>query len=155
MKGDKKVINYLNELLAGELTAADLYFLQSCIFNDWGMVKLHEQFKHEMSDELEHAGMLIDRILFLEGTPSLAKRDKIDTQDNVADMLKYDLKLEYEVIASLKKVIAYCESCSDYQTRDILGVLLKDTEEDHTFMLETQIGLIEKMGVENYIQSKS
>ncbi len=155
MKGNPEVIKHLNSLLAGELTAADLYFIQSCVFKDWGLDKLAEQFKHEMSDELGHAEMLIDRILFLEGVPNLAGREELETKDNVADMLKYDLELEYGVIAALKEVIAYCESCGDYQSREILGVLLKDTEEDHTFMLETQIGLIDKMGLENYIQSKT
>lgn len=155
MKGDKKVIEHLNFLLTGELTSADLYFLQSCIFKDWGMDKLQAQFKHEMEDELGHAEKLIDRILFLEGVPNLAGRDEIKFENNVEDMLKYDLELEYGVIANLKEAIAYCESCGDYQTREILEVLLTDTEEDHTFMLETQIGLINKMGIENYIQSKS
>lgn len=155
MKGNAKVIEHLNSLLTGELTAADLYFLQSCMFKDWGMDKLQAQFKHEMEDELEHAEKLIDRILFLEGVPNIASRDEIKFDDNVEAMLRYDLKLEYEVIDNLKEAIEYCESCSDYQTREILEVLLTDTEEDHTIMLEQQIGLIEKMGIENYIQSKS
>ena len=155
MKGNTEVIKHLNTLLTGELTAADLYFIQSCVFKDWGLEKLAEQFKHEMSDELEHAEMLIDRILFLGGIPNLSGRADLDGHDNVTDMLKYDLELEYDVITALKEAIAHCETCGDYQTREILGVLLKDTEEDHTFMLETQIGLIDKMGVENYIQSKT
>lgn len=107
-----------------------------------------------MEDELGHAEKLIDRILFLEGVPNIAGRDPIKFDDNVEAMFRYDLKLEYEVIDNLKEAIACCESCGDYQSREILEVLLTDTEEDHTFMLETQLGLIEKMGVENYIQTK-
>ena len=154
MKGDKKVIAHLNKLLAGELTAMDQYFVHSRMFQDWGFSKLYERIDHEMDDERGHAARLIERILFLEGTPELSQRDPLLIGKEVPEMLKNDLALEIQVVSSLKKVIAYCESVKDYQTREILEGMLADTEEDHAYWLEQQLGLIKKVGLKNYLQSQ-
>jgi bacterioferritin len=154
MKGDSQIIDSLNKLLAGELTAMDQYFIHSRMYEDWGLNELYERIHHEMQEETDHASRLIRRILFLEGSPSLTKRDPLDVGTDVPDMLKNDLKLEHQVIAALKDVIAQCESAQDFETREILEDLLKDTEEDHTLWLEQQLGLIDKIGLSNYLQSK-
>lgn len=154
MKGNQKVINTLNTLLTGELSAADQYFVHSRMYQDWGLQKLFERLEHESKEELEHAEKLIERILFLEGKPDVAARDPLRVGDDVQSMLKNDLTLELEVVAALKDAIALCESHKDYQTREILEVLLKDTEEDHTYWLEKQLGLIDKIGLQNYLQSQ-
>lgn len=154
MKGDPKVFEMLNHLLAGELTAMDQYFIHSRMYHDWGFEKLFERINHEMAEETEHADQLIRRILFLEGTPNLSKRDPLNIGTDVPQMLKNDLALEIQVVTALKQVIAYCESVKDYQTREILEVMLKDTEEDHAYWLEKQLGLIERIGLPNYLQSQ-
>lgn len=154
MKGDNQVIDHLNALLAGEMTAVDQYFIHSRMYDNWGLPKLHERIAHEMSEELEHASGLIKRILFLEGTPDLSKRDPLQIGQTVPDMLKNDLALELKVVGHLKDVIAYCETVKDYQTREILEGMLADTEEDHTYWLEKQLGLIDKVGLQNYLQSQ-
>ncbi len=154
MKGDVKVIERLNRLLAGELTAIDQYFAHSRMYADWGYSQLAERVGHEMADETAHADKLIKRILFLEGTPDLSKRDPLMIGQDVPGMLKNDLKLELSVVAALKEVIACCESVRDFQTREILEVMLADTEEDHAYWLEKQLGLIDKLGLQNYLQSQ-
>lgn len=154
MKGDKKVVTQLNKLLAGELTAMDQYFVHSRMYEDWGFSKLHERVAHEMEDETQHASALIERILFLEGTPDLSKRDPLNIGKDVPAMLKSDLNLEISVVGALKTAIAICEETRDYQTREILEVMLKDTEEDHAYWLEKQLGLIKKVGLQNYLQSQ-
>jgi bacterioferritin len=154
MKGDNKVIEQLNKLLAGELSAMDQYFIHSRMYEDWGFDKLYERINHEMQDEIRHADALIKRILFLEGVPDLSKRESLAIGSNVPEMLKNDLELELNVVASLKKVIAYCESVNDYNTREILESMLQDTEDDHTYWLEKQLGLIDRIGLENYLQSQ-
>lgn len=154
MKGKNKVINILNKLLAGELTAMDQYFIHSRMYDDWGLSKLYERISHEMDDERGHADLLIKRILFLEGVPNLAKRDPLDIGKDVPSMLLSDLSVERSVIAALKKAIASCEQEQDYQTREILEVMLADTEEDHAYWLEKQLGLIDKIGLPNYLQSQ-
>lgn len=154
MQGDKQVITYLNELLAGELTAIDQYFIHSRMYENWGFHKLYERINHEVKDETGHADALIKRILFLEGTPDLSKREPLAVGADVPEMLKNDLAVEYKVVADLRKVIAYCESVRDYQTREILEVMLDDTEEDHAHWLEKQLGLINLIGLENYLQSQ-
>jgi bacterioferritin len=153
MKGDNKTIELLNGLLAGELTAMDQYFIHSRMYRDWGFNKLYERVNHEMADETGHADLLIRRILFLEGTPNLALRAPLNIGGNVPDMLKNDLQMEMQVVAALKNAIAYCETAQDYQTREILETMLKDTEEDHAYWLEQQIELIGKIGLQNYLQS--
>jgi len=154
MKGNNKVIDTLNELLAGELTAMDQYFTHSRMFDDWGFSKLFERIDHEMDDEKQHADHLIKRILFLEGTPDLSHRTELNIGKDVPEMLGNDLLLEQSVITSLKKAIAICEQENDYQTREILETMLADTEEDHTYWLEKQLGLIDKVGLQNYLQSQ-
>ena len=154
MKGNKEVIDTLNTLLTGELSAADQYFIHSRMYQDWGLGKLYERLKHESEEELEHAAKLVERILFLEGRPDVAARDPLRIGSDVPGMLKNDLTLELEVVAALKEAIALCESNKDYQTREILEELLKDTEEDHTYWLEKQLGLIDKVGLQNYLQSQ-
>ena len=154
MKGDKDVIEQLNQLLAGELTAADQYFIHSRMYQNWGFDKLYERISHEVQDELGHADALIKRILFLEGTPDLSKRDPLHVGHTVPEMLKNDLALELSVVTALRKVISICEQKQDYQTREILCAMLKDTEDDHTHWLEKQLGLIDRLGLENYLQSQ-
>ncbi|WP_370279878.1 bacterioferritin [Pontibacterium sp.] len=154
MKGNTKIIGILNKLLTNEMSAADQYFIHSRMYEDWGLKKLHERISHEQEEELEHASALIERILFLEGTPDVASRDPLKVGKDVPEMLKNDLQVEYEVGQALKDAIAVCEQEKDYQTREILEVLLRDTEEDHTYWLEQQLGLIDKIGIQNYLQSQ-
>ena len=154
MKGHPQVIERLNGLLAGELTAIDQYFIHSRLYQDWGLPKLHSHVSHEMQEEQMHADLLINRILFLEGTPDLSRREALAVGQNVPEMLTNDLAIEHRVIAHLKEVIALCESVQDFETRQILLKLLKDTETDHTYWLETQLRLIETIGLSNYLQSQ-
>ncbi|MBL1143018.1 MAG: bacterioferritin [Proteobacteria bacterium] len=154
MKGSEKVISQLNKLLEGELTSIDQYFIHSRMYEDWGLNKLYERIGHEMEDETGHADKLIKRILFLEGVPDLSKRAGLNIGSGVPEMLKSDLQLELDIAAALKEAIEVCESEQDYQSREILEELLTDTEEDHTFWLEQQIGLIDKVGLGNYLQSQ-
>ncbi|RKF18468.1 bacterioferritin [Alginatibacterium sediminis] len=154
MQGSPAIITALNELLANELTAMDQYFIHSRMYEDWGMNKLFERIDHEFDDEKEHASLLIQRILFLEGTPDLSKRDPIKVGHDVVSMLSNDLQVEYTVGALLKKAMALCEQESDFVTRNMLQKLIDDTENDHTYWLEQQLGLIKKIGIENYIQSQ-
>lgn len=154
MKGHPQVIAHLNGLLAGELTAIDQYFIHSRMYQDWGLQKLHERLSHEMQEEQTHAHLLIQRILFLEGTPELSKREPLAVGRDVPEMLKNDLAVEYRVLDHLKKVIAFCESVQDFETREILMRLLKDTEVDHTYWLEQQLWLIDQIGLPNYLQSR-
>ncbi len=154
MKGNKKVITALNKLLAGELTAMDQYFVHSRMLEDWGFSKLYERINHEMDDEKQHADMLIKRILFLEGTPEVANRAALNIGKDVPSLLANDLALENQVVTDLKEVIALCEKEQDYQSREILETMLADTEEDHAYWLEKQLGLIDKIGLQNYLQSQ-
>ena len=154
MKGDSKVIELLNKLLNGELAARDQYFIHSRMYHDWGLEKLYERINHEMEEETEHADVLIKRILFLEGTPNMTITEKVVIGHDVPSMLQSDLDVEYRVVKELKEVIAYCEQCGDYQTREELEVLLKDTEEDHAYWLEKQLRLIDMIGLPNYLQSQ-
>jgi bacterioferritin len=154
MQGHPDVISRLNQLLTGELTAIDQYFIHSRMCRDWGFNQLYEHIGHEMGEEQEHADRLIARILFLEGTPDLSRRTGLNVGHDVPEILRNDLELEYRVIAALREAMAFCESVQDFQTRDILLALLKDTEEDHAYWLETQLGLIAKIGLENYLQSQ-
>lgn len=154
MRGNKRIIDTLNQLLAGELTSMDQYFTHSRMYEDWGLSKLYERINHEMDDEKQHADLLIKRILFLQGVPAVGNRSPLKIGKDVREMLKNDLELEYSVITALREAIAACEQEKDYQTREILETMLADTEEDHTYWLEQQLGLIEKIGIENYLQSQ-
>ncbi|WP_445400989.1 bacterioferritin [Zobellella sp. An-6] len=154
MKGNSKIIAALNELLAGELSAMDQYFIHSRMYDDWGLKKLFERIDHEFEDEKGHAAKLIERILFLEGTPDMVTRVPLNIGKDVPAMLQSDLNLEYKVIEDLRRIMALCEQERDYQTRDMLLQLLEDTEHDHTHWLEQQLGLIDKIGLPNYLQSQ-
>jgi bacterioferritin len=154
MKGNPQVIAHLNALLIGELTAIDQYFIHSRMYQDMGLDKLFAQISHEMQEEQGHADLLIKRILFLEGVPDLSKRDPLLVGHDVPEMLRNDLAYEYKVIPHLREVMAFCESAQDFETRDILLKLLKDTEEDHTWWLEKQLRLIDTIGLPNYLQSQ-
>ncbi|PWC34264.1 bacterioferritin [Azospirillum sp. TSO35-2] len=153
MQGDQGVLDRLNTLLTGELSAADQYLAHSRAMEDMGLKALYERIAHERMEELEHADKLIRRILFLEGTPNVASRDPLRIGKTVPEMLRNDLTLEYEVVAALKEAIAYCEQVHDYDTRRILVELLFDTEEDHAHWLEQQLRLIDLLGLQNYLQS--
>ena len=154
MKGDKKIIEILNELLAGELTAVDQYLLHGEMYADMGLNVLAEKSIHESDHERQHARALIQRILFLEGTPDLSRRDELKIGKNVPDMLKADLSVEYKVVGDLRKAMAASEKAQDFVTRDMLGVQLEDTEMDHAYYLEKQLRLIELVGLHNYLQSQ-
>jgi len=154
MKGNTQVISALNGLLAYELAAMDQYFIHSRMYEDWGIMKLFERIDHEFDDEKQHASMLIQRILFLEGSPDMQTRPSLHIGKTVPEMLQSDLDVEYAVANSLKAAIALCEQEKDYVTREILEKLLDDTEVDHAFWLEQQLGLIKTIGLENYIQSQ-
>ncbi|MDF2177065.1 bacterioferritin [Aliiglaciecola sp. CAU 1673] len=154
MKGNAKIIAALNKLLANELTAMDQYFIHSRMYQDWGLNKLFERIDHEFDDEKGHAAALIERILFLEGTPDLSKRDGLAVGNDVPSMLENDLKVEYAVQKMLKDTIALTEKEKDYVTRDMLLTLLSDTEMDHAYWLEKQLGLIKMIGLPNYLQSQ-
>ena len=154
MKLEQVIVDELNKLLVGELTAVDQYFNHSRMYEDWGFNKLYERINHEMQEEQEHADLMIKRILFLEGTPDLSKRDPLNVGTTLEETLQHDLNLEYKVDKDLKRVIAICEQHNDYVTREMLREQLKDTEEDHAYWLEKQLGLIDKLGIENYMQSQ-
>lgn len=154
MKGDKKIIDILNELLAGELTAVDQYLIHAEMYADMGFQRLADKALHESDHERQHARALIQRILFLEGTPNLAKREALKIGNEVSEMLKADLSVEYKVVGALKKAMAACEKAQDYVSRDMLAVQLEDTEMDHAYYLEKQLRLIEQVGLQNYKQSQ-
>ncbi len=154
MKGKKKVINQLQTLLNGELMARDQYFAHSRMYKDWGLNKLYERLNHEMEEETEHADLLVERLLFLEAKPDFSQQDKVNIGKTVPEMLKSDLKVEYHVVKALKTAIKACEDEQDYDSRTILIKLLDDTEMDHAYWLEQQLGLIDKIGLQNYLQSQ-
>ena len=154
MKGNPTIIKALNALLANELSAMDQYFLHSEIYRDWGLNKLYERISHEFDDEKGHATKLIERILFLEGTPNMKDREPINIGTDVPSMLQSDLDIEYAVQKMLADTIALCEKEQDYGTRDMLEPLLDDTEMDHAYYLEQQLRLIKMIGLPNYLQSQ-
>jgi len=150
---DKKVIEHLNKALKNELTAINQYFLHSRMCKDWGLKRLADKEYEESIDEMKHADELIERILFLEGLPNLQDLGKLYVGQHVREVLECDLKLEMEALPVLRDAIAYCEEVNDYVSRRLFTDIL-ESEEEHVDWLETQLGLIEKTGLENYIQSQ-
>jgi len=151
VKGSSAVVDCLISLLRGELAARDQYFLHSRRYLHWGYTALYQRLNHEMQEETEHADALMQRILFLEGEPDMRPMPFTAGQ-SVEEMLKKDLATEYEVRDHLKEGIALCEQEGDYVSRDILVKQLDDTEQDHAHWLEQQLGLIQLMGLQNYLQ---
>ncbi len=154
MQGHPQVIDCLKELLRGELAARDQYFLHSRLYEDQGFVRLYQRMDHEMQEETQHADAILRRILFLGGQPDMRPKD-LNPGVDVPDMLRKDLAAEYQVRDNLRKAIALCDSLQDYVSRDMLLAQLRDTEEDHSYWLEKQIGLIDKIGLHNYLQTQS
>jgi bacterioferritin len=152
MKGDPKVIAHLNKVLRNELTAINQYFLHSRIFDNWGLGKLAKHSHHESIDEMKHADALIKRILFLEGLPNLQDLDKLLIGETVVEILECDLALERKAHPDLKAAIADCESLGDYVSRELFEDIL-ESEEEHIDWLETQLELVQRVGLENYTQS--
>lgn len=154
MKGDADIIKHLNLALKNELTAINQYFLHSRMLGDWGVSRLAHKEYEESIDEMKHADELTKRILFLEGLPNLQSLDKLMIGENVKEILECDLKLERAAVPMLQDGIALCEERRDYVSRELLEDIL-ESEEEHIDFLETQLGLIEKMGLQNYIQNQS
>jgi bacterioferritin len=153
MKGDDKVIQFLNRALVNELTAINQYFLHARMFRNWGLKSLGEHEYAESIDEMKHADELVERILFLEGLPNLQDIGKLMIGENAVECLRCDLKLEHDALPVLRDGIAHCESVSDYTSRELLEDILEN-EEEHVDWLETQLELVDKLGEKNWLQSQ-
>lgn len=154
MKGDAQVIDYLNKALLNELTAVNQYWLHYRMLDNWGVHKLAEYERHESIDEMKHADMLAERILFLEALPNFQLLGKLRIGESVEEILKADLALEHEAIPLLRDGIAHCEAARDYVSREVLEKILEN-EEEHVDFLERQFDMIERMGLQNYVQLNS
>lgn len=153
MKGDTSVIQHLNKILGNELIAINQYFLHARMYDDWGLKKLGAHEYHESIDEMKHADKIIKRILFLEGLPNLQELGKILIGENAREMLECDLRIERKALLDLKAAISHFETVGDFGSRELLEDIL-ESEEEHIDWLETQLGLIDKVGIENYLQSQ-
>ncbi|MFZ5609943.1 MAG: bacterioferritin [Pseudomonadota bacterium] len=153
MQGDKDVIKHLNKILKNELTAINQYFLHARMFDNWGFGRLGKYEYEESIDEMKHADKLMQRILFLDGLPNVQTLGRLRIGETVEEALHADLALEMEGLPDLKAAIAHCEAVKDYPSREILEDILEN-EEEHVDFLETQLELIAKVGLENYLQSQ-
>ena len=154
MKGDEQVLDYLNKALTNELTAINQYWLHYRVLHHWGLRKLAEFERHESIDEMKHADTLADRILFLEGLPNFQAIGKLKVGETVEEILKADLALEMEAIPLLREAVQHCEAVRDFVSREVFARILEN-EEEHVDFLETQFEIIERMGLQNYIQLQS
>ena len=154
MKGDPQVIDFLNKALLNELTAVNQYCLHYRMLDNWGVKKLADYERHESIDEMKHADMLAERILFLEGLPNFQAIGRLRIGESVEEVLKADLEVEHEAIPLLKDAIAHCETARDYVSREIFEKILQN-EEEHVDFLEKQFDMIASMGLPNYIQLNS
>jgi bacterioferritin len=153
MKGDAQIITHLNKLLGNELVAINQYFLHARMFKNWGLMRLNDVEYHESIDEMKHADHYIERILFLEGLPNLQNLGALNIGQDVEEMLRSDLNLELQGAQDLREGISYADNVRDYVTRDMLITILTD-EEEHIDFLETELELITRIGVQNYLQSQ-
>ena len=154
MKGDEKVIEFLNAALKNELTAINQYWLHYRLLDHWGIARLADYEKHESIDEMKHADMLSERVLFLDGLPNFQMLGRLRIGETVEEVLRSDLALESDAIPLLRDAIAHCETVRDYVSRDLFRRIL-DNEESHVDFLERQFDMIERMGIQNYIQLQS
>ena len=153
MKGDKQVIQFLNQVLRQELTAINQYFLHPSMYKNWGLKQIDDHDYHESIDEMKHADRLIERILFLEGLPNLQDLGTLRIGENTREILEADLALELEAVPVLREAIAHCESVRDYVSRELFEDIL-ESEEEHIDFLETQLELLGRVGLQNYQQSQ-
>lgn len=154
MRGDTKVIEYLNAVLKGELTAVNQYWLHYRLLDNLGIKKLAAYERHESIEEMQHADKLMERIFFLDGLPGMQALNRLRIGENVTEVLQADLDLEHEAVALLRDAVAYCETVRDYPSRDLFASILS-AEEEHIDFIETQQTMIVQMGLQNYIQLQS
>lgn len=154
MKGNERVIEFLNESLKNELTAINQYWLHYRLLDHWGIHRLAEYERHESIDEMKHADMLSERILFLDGLPNFQHLGRLRIGENVEEVLRADLELEMEALVQLREAIAYSESVRDFVSRDMFAQILSN-EEEHVDYIERQLDMIAAMGLQNYIQLQS
>ena len=154
VKGDATVIEFLNKALTNELTAINQYWLHYRVLDDWGVARLAEYERHESIDEMKHADVLAERILFLDGLPNFQAIHKLKVGETVEEILKADLAMEQEAIPLLREAIQHCESVRDYVSREVFERIL-ESEEEHVDFLETQFDMIQRMGLQNYVQLQS